>query len=326
MKSFFSGAIIATIIFFCAESAFAQLTVYSGRSKALVEPLIEKFEAETGIRVRVRYGGTTQLAVALMEEGRRTPADLFWAQDAGALGAVHQSGLLAPLPDDIMDSLPEIFRNSDGTWVATSGRARVLAYNTESEHLPTSLFDLTKPEFRGRTGWAPANASFQSFVTAMRSIEGEERTRQWLIDMRRNGVVAYNNNSSIIQALEAEEIEFGLTNHYYLERVRNIRPNTPVQQKFFESGNPGNLVNVAGLGVLNTSSNKSAALQFVKFMLTEDSQRYFLNQVFEYPVITGLGEQDEKLNEILEVSPDIDLDLLRDLEETLKLLRETGLL
>lgn len=313
---------------YVTETALAQLTVYSGRSKALVEPLIQEFEKETGIRVRVRYGGTTQLAVALMEEGRRTPADIFWAQDGGALGAVHQAGLLALLPQDLSDALPAAFRNSDGTWVATSGRARVLAYHRSisTDKLPSSLGELTQPQWSGKVGWAPSNASFQSFVTAMRALYGEEATRQWLLDMKNNRPVAYNNNSSILQALAAGEVDLGLTNHYYLERAKSTNPDFPVNQRFFDAGDPGNLINVAGLCILNASSSKDQAIQFIRFMLRESSQSFFLNEVFEYPVIQGLGEQDAKLDEVLRVTPEIDLDILRDLEDTLKLLRETGLL
>ena len=123
-----------------------ELVVYSGRSKGLVHPIIKQFEKETGITVKVRYGNTAQLAVALLEEGSESPADLFWAQDAGALGAVSKQGLFQTLPESITSKVPDKFRNADGTWTATSGRARVLAYAPErvkAEELPSSIFDLT---------------------------------------------------------------------------------------------------------------------------------------------------------------------------------------
>ncbi len=323
----FTLLLLSPFLFYHAEAQ--QLTLYSGRSKALVEPMIQKFQQETGIRVNVRYGGTTQLAVAIMEEGRRSPADLFWAQDAGALGAVHQADLLAALPTDIKVEIPTQFQNTDGTWIATSGRARVFAYHTRrigDSPLPESVFDLTKPEWRGRIGWAPANASFQSFITAMREIEGEDRTRQWLMDMRENGARAYNNNSSILQAIAAGEISGGLTNHYYLSRLKENQPNTPVSQTFFKEGDSGNLVNVAGLAILKSSRNSENALKFIEFMLSQESQLHFLNEVYEYPAITGLGDQDAELESVLKLTPDLNLDLLRDLEKTLSLLREVGLL
>ena len=328
MKIIYRLLLTLFLIFFSVD-AFAQLTIYSGRSKALVDPVIAKFEEETGINVRIRYGGTTQLAVAIMEEGRRSPADVFWGQDGGALGALHNESLLTNLPSSITNSLPESFKNNANTWVATSGRARVLAYNVNrvsADQLPKSIFDLANPQWKGKIGWSPANASFQSFVTAMRKSLGEDVTRQWLLDVQANGAVSYNNNNSIIQAIAAGEVEIGITNHYYIERLRNDNPNYVVDMTFFTDSDIGNMLNVAGAGVLESSRNKQNAYRFIEFLLSPEIQRYFLNETFEYPVISGMGEQDEKLIQVLEVSPNMDLELLSDLEETLRLLRITGLL
>src|SRR5690606_17757808 len=126
----------------------------------LVQPLIRVFERETGIQVQVRYGATPQLAVTLQEEGSQSPADLFWAQDAGALGSVANAGLFAPLPSALTSQVPATFRSRDDLWVGTSGRARVLAYAPErvdEASLPASVLDLTDPKYRGRVGWAPGN-------------------------------------------------------------------------------------------------------------------------------------------------------------------------
>lgn len=321
--------LLLLVLFGTADVAQAQLTIYSGRSKALIDPLIQQFESETGINVRVRYGGTTQLAVAIMEEGERSPADIFWSQDAGALGAVHTEGMLIRLPESITGDFPEQFTNSAGSWVATSGRARVLAYNADrigTDELPSSVFELTDSAFQDEVGWAPGNASFQSFVTAMRMLESDDRTLEWLRGMRENGAVAYNNNTSILQGIAAGEINYGITNHYYIDRARASNADYPIRMHFFEENDPGNLVNVAGMGVLQSSPNQEAALAFVRFVLRPESQAYFANEVFEYPVIQQGGNYDEDFQRILDVTPTLDLDALRDLDGTLQLLRETGLL
>ena len=168
------------------------VTVYSGRSESLIGPLIERFEAETGITVRVRYGDTAAQAVALLEEGDRSPADVFLAQDAGALGVIEDAGLFAALPSDVLERVDAASQSRSGLWVGVSGRARVIVASTAlaPDARPTSVFDLTRPEWRGRVGWAPTNGSFQAFVTAMREVHGEAVTEQWLRDMIANGVVS----------------------------------------------------------------------------------------------------------------------------------------
>ena len=307
------------------------LTVYSGRSKALVEDLVKDFENESGINVNIRYGSSTQLSMALMEEGDQTPADLFWAQDAGALGALHRADMFEQLPEELLNLVPEEFQSRHGNWLATSGRARVLAYSTarvDENELPESVFDLTDEQWQGRVGWAPSNASFQAFLTGMRASEGEENTRQWLMDMDSNNAQIYSNNNALIQAISAGEIDLAITNHYYLFRYLESDEDFPVDQTFFREGDPGNLINVAGIGLLKQSQKKEKAREFITFLLKEHAQNWFATENFEYPVIKGLELTPDatSLDDIRRLNPEINLNDLEDLEATLQLLREVGLL
>lgn len=312
--------------------AFAQtLTLYSGRGESLVQPLIDAFTRETGITVNVRYGGTSELAILLLEEGNATRADLFWAQDGGALGVLANNFRFAPIPADISGNLPNLYRNRSDTWVATSGRARVLAYSptrTSGDPAIASVLDLTDVRFAGRVGWAPTNASFQAFVTAMRVTLGEAATRAWLEAMVAGGAKAYRSNTALIEAIAAGEIDYAITNHYYLLRYLIADPNYPVAQRFFNDGDIGNLVNVAGIGVLQASRQRDLALRFVNFLLSDTAQAYFTGEVGEYPVLTSNAPNPLLVDEatLLQAAPDLDLDALDDLNGTLELLREVGLL
>ena len=139
------------------------LVVYSGRSESLVGPVIKQFQEATGIDVQVKYGGTSALAATLQEEGERSPADVFWSQEPGALGAL--SSMFQPLPSDLVLAVPQWARDSEGSWVGITVRARVIVYNSELDEfeLPMSVEELTGPKWNGRVGWAPANASSGSW-------------------------------------------------------------------------------------------------------------------------------------------------------------------
>ena len=312
-------------------AAAQSLTVYAGRGEALVQPLVDRFTAETGIAIAVRYGGTAELAVLILEEGRASPADVFWGQDAGALGALSLAGRLRALPDALTAGLPGIYASRGGLWVATSGRARVLAFSpvrVDPTAWPASVFDLTATAYRGRVGWAPTNGSFQAFVTAMRVVHGAQATETWLRGMIANDVQAYRNNTTLVEAIAAGEIDYALTNNYYLLRYLETDPSFPVAQGFFADGDIGNLVNVAGGGIVTTSRNVDAAERFLAFLLSSEAQAYFTDAVFEYPVVAGVTPNARLVgfDALLAASPDVDLDVLEGLDGTLELLREVGLL
>ncbi|MAE63854.1 MAG: iron ABC transporter substrate-binding protein [Phycisphaeraceae bacterium] len=307
------------------------LTLYCGRSRSLVDALINDFEkAHDGITVERDYAKTPILALKIREQGRDAGGDLFWAQDATALAAVSKAGLLQPLDPAILALAAPAYRAAD-MWVATSGRARVLAYapaRVGQADLPASVFDLVDPKWKGRIGWAPTNASFQAFVTAMRKARGDDAARDWLTGMMRNEAQRYPKNTPIIKGLADDRIDLGLPNHYYLLRFRSTDADYPVAQRFFEAGDVGNLVNVAGIGILADSPHPEAAAQFVRFLLSETAQRYFAERSFEYPVVEAVPAH-EMLNDLGapgEFAPSVPLDDLQDLDGTLALLREVGLL
>jgi iron(III) transport system substrate-binding protein len=310
------------------DASAGSLIVYSGRSENLVDPIIRQFAQETGIAVSVKYASTPQLAATLLEEGIRSPADVFFAQEPGGLGAVRE--LLSVLPASALDRVPDWAKASDGTWVGVSGRARTLVYGTEEVSetaLPSDIEGLTDPRWKGRLGWAPTNASFQTMVTAMRVLWGEERTREWLGGIQANKPQVYPNNTSQLAAVASGEIDIGMVNHYYLHRFLAEEGNEfPARNYHVRNGGPGALVMVAGVGVLSTAGNRESAELFVEFLLSIVTQQYFTNQTFEYPVVMGVGTT-QVLKPLEEINqPSITPADLADLEETQRLLRETGIL
>lgn len=305
------------------------LTIYSGRSEALVGPVIADFEAATGVDVEVKYGDTAELAATILEEGDASPADVFFAQDAGALGAIAAEGRLATLPAEVLDRVDARFRSPDGQWVGISGRARVAVYNTDQvqeSEMPDSILGFTDPAWKGRIGWAPTNGSFQAFVTSLRVLEGDAAARAWLEGIQANEPRVYEGNDPALTGVGAGEVQVAFVNHYYLMRRLAEEPSFPAANHFFSAGDPGALVNVAGAGVLTTAGNPVAAHAFLEFLLSDESQAYFAEETFEYPLVAGVPA-DPKLVPLAEIeSPEIDLSDLADLEGTLDLMREVGIL
>ena len=314
-----------------ADSAAGEpVVVYSGRSEELIEPLFEKFTEETGVPVEVRYGDTAEMAAQIIEEGDASPADVYYGQDAGALGALDGAGMCAPLADSIANSVPAAYRSADGTWTGVTGRARVIAYDStqlSADEVPTSVFDLTDEQWRGQVAIAPTNGSFQAFVTAMRVAAGEDATREWLQGLVDNDVQLYEKNGLIRDAVDAGEVQLGLINHYYwYEKAAEVGEDAMnVQLAFAEPGDPGALVNVSGACIVRPTDNPDGARVLMEWLLAESAQQWFVETTFEYPLVAGVEGPDgvPPLSQVQ--GPDIPLAELEDLPGTLLMLQDVGL-
>jgi iron(III) transport system substrate-binding protein len=303
------------------------LTMYSGRIAPILSPAVKLYEDASGFKVKTRYGDSPALAATLTEEGKNSPADLFFAQDAGSLDAVEKKGLLLKLPADILAKVPKHFQSANGFWVGTTGRSRVIAYgkSVKRSALPDSPLELTDKTWKGRVGWAPTNASLQGYITALRLVEGEDVAKKWLEGMVANDVQVYDSNIPVRDAIAKGEIDLGLINHYYVAEAQATDPNYPVKVHF-PPKDLGSLINTAGVAVLASSDNREQALSFVREMLSDEAQTYFADSSKEYPLVSGVAPSKE-LTPIDEIpSPKIDLAKLGDLQGTLKLMRETGAL
>lgn len=305
------------------------LTIYSGRKEKLVGPLIEKIKLETGLNIQVRYGGTAELASTILEEGANSPAHIFFAQDAGALGALSKEGRLIELSPDLLEQVQPTFRSPKDEWVGITGRARTVDYNVnlvKPEELPDSIWGFTDPKWGGgKIGWAPTNGSFQSFVTALRVLEGDDRAKEWLKAIQANDPQVYPKNTPIVEALGREEIHVGFVNNYYLMRFKSDDPDFPVEHHYTKN-DAGSIINVAGVGILDSVEEREVAEIFIKSLLSVQSQQYFASETFEYPLIDGVEVKGGQKPLSTINTPDIDLSDLDDLKGTLDLLNEVGVL
>ncbi|MFG3309444.1 iron ABC transporter substrate-binding protein [Streptomyces wuyuanensis] len=314
----------------CGSGEPAGLVIYSGRNENLVQPLIEKLEKHLGTNVEVRYGDSAELSAQLLEEGDETEAGLFLSQDAGALGALSKDQRLAPLPKTTLDKVAPAHRSSAGDWTGVSGRVRVLAYSPgDVPTPPNSVHELVEPAWKGKIGFVPTNASFQAFVTGMRVLEGDDATRTWLKGLKANDPKSYENNLKVLEAVDKGEVSLGLINHYYWYEQAAEKGADKLKAKvhYLPKGDPGGLVNVAGVGILKGADDKQAAYaqKAVDYLLSQESQKYFAEETKEYPLAAGVTSAEgvpplESLQ-----PPKIDLGELDSLKETLAMLQDVGL-
>ena len=333
----FNGPLVFTMVALFALVAPAcgsgddsnTVTVYSGRSNTLIQPIIDQFIEDTGVTVKVRYGSTSGTVALLLEEGDASPADVVLLQDAGALGALEGEQRLAKISSDLLDLVDSKFRSHDDKWVGISGRARTVIYNTDTlsvADLPDSVMDFVDPKWKGKVGWAPTNGSFQAFVSALRVTEGDAATIAWLEGIKANEPIDYPKNTPIVDAVGRGEVEIGFVNHYYLLRFIAEQGEEFAARNYFPPGDVGGMMNVAGVGIMDSSEAKDVAEEFIGYLLSEKAQQYFSDETGEYPLITGVASNPNN-PQLADLNvPEIDLGNLDDLRGTLDLMREAGVL
>ena len=307
-----------------------KLTLYAGRDEALIAPLIEQFSKDTGIEVEARYGPSPELNALLLEEGENTPAQVFLSQDAGALGSLANNDLVAKIPAELADLIPADYTSTDASWIGVTGRARVIAYDGEKlteDQVPDTVNDLTDPAWNGKVGFPPGNASFQSFVTAYRVLEGEDAAASWVKGISENAPVLTEKNGATLDLVDAGQLELALINHYYwYEKAAEVGADNMRAKLKFLPGDAGGIVNVSGAAILKGAAGDPDALAFIEYLVSEKGQQYFVDETFEYPLLPGIDvPKDLPTLESL-ANPGFDLSDLDSLEKTQELLAQYGLL
>lgn len=316
-----------------SEGDAPELVVYSGRNENLIRPLLDRFEkAHPDIKLKVRYGDTPDTLATIMEEGKdRTRADVFISQDAGALAELADQGFLADLPEATLELVDDDFRDPAGRWTALTGRARVIAHSTErvpAAAVPDDVLELVEPKWKGRVGFAPSNASFIAFVSALREQLGDDQAQRWLEGLAANDAKRYDNNLLTLEAIASGEIDLGLVNHYYLHAMQAEKPDVRIANHFpGQAGSgSGTFVNISGAGVLANSDQQEAAETFVSFLLSTEGQSYFRDETFEYPMRKGVEPSPglPSLSTLRTIEVPLS-DLGGALEATVAMIKEAGL-
>ncbi|MEC7988119.1 MAG: extracellular solute-binding protein, partial [Myxococcota bacterium] len=251
------------------EPVTQSLRIYSGRGESLVGELFKEAEKDLNLKIEVQYGKTNEMVTRILTEGEQSPADIIFAQDSGHLGALSNQNILAELPDELFADIHQQFKDDANRWIGTSGRLRVLVYDSKRlkpEELPQGLKDLADPKWKGRIGWAPTNGSFLSHVSALRHIWGEAETEAWLKGVQANEPQVHPKNSPQVKAVDEGTLEIGWVNHYYLHRLK--KESNAKNYSFPTAKDPGNILMLAGAGIRKGSPNQKQAQILLKWLVS----------------------------------------------------------
>lgn len=319
-----SNAFAGTVSVDTLPELKGELTLYLGRGEGgLYENVIKAIEDRNpDFKLRIRRGPTASLTNAILAEAKAgvRRADLFWAVDSGAIGMITSAGLAQALPDDLTGQLREDFRFPG--WVPVTGRIRTIPYNTErltADKIPDDIMAL--PDSGFSIGWAPAYAAFQSFVTAMRILEGDKAASDWLRAMNKRAK-KYAGELGVVMAVERGEVDIGLANHYYTLRLKSGKPDAKVDLAFTRD-DAGCLVNASGILALKEGD---LPINFIRYLLTKEVQSYLAEEAYEIPLVSDVLPP-EGLPKLKTINPPkVDLTRLADLRPTVDLMRNAGIL
>jgi iron(III) transport system substrate-binding protein len=310
------SALLLTLVTACSSSdtKVSELTIYSGRAEEFIAPFFEIWQQQSGIKLNVRYGDSAELAAQILEEGKNSPADIFLS--------------FTPIPTGVAELIPDRYSQANRDWIGVTARVRVFAYAPDRISLaPKTITDLTKPIYKNQLAIAPTNASFQAFLTAVIENKGRSFAKQWLLDLKKNGVKTYAKNSAIVEAIDKGKVSIGLVNHYYVwEVTESLGRQINAVNGYFEANDLGNLINVSGVGILASSNKRQAAIDLINFLTSESIQNKFVSDTHEYSLIQSINPPQD-LPSLAQVGAlSIDLEVLKNIKNTQDLLIEVGLL
>ena len=323
--------LILTFFISCDNSSKeTSLTIYSGRKSSLSSWIFEKFEKETGIKIKAKFARTSDLVNLILSEKKNSPADLIYAQDASSLALLEDKNFLTKIETQKLNNVYPYYFSKAHYWVGVSGRLRALVYNknkVNEEELPQSILELANSNWYGQAAWAPENSSFQSHIAYMISQLGKEKVLDWLKNMKENDTKVYPKNTPIVEAVMKGEVSLGLVNHYYLY---NIKKKTNKGEKtynyIFPQKDAGAFTNISGLAILKFTKKKDLAEKFITFLLKKETQKMIQEKNFEYPVTKDFSK-DLTLEDLKPIKPKpVNFKKIGNLAEVYELLKEAKIL
>jgi len=277
-------------------SSAEELNVYSGRKAALIKPLLQQFQEETGIKINLVTAKADALIKRIESEGASTPADILITVDAGRLDRAKKMDLFHTInPSSISAEIPNYYIDKDNKWVGLSKRIRTIVYskNNVNKNDILDFEDLAKDMWKGRICVRSSNNIYnQSLVASVIANHGEEQAesivRKIVSNFAKN---PSGNDRAQITAVAKNECDVAIVNHYYYAMMLQSKDTKQRQTAdkvdivFLNQKGRGAHVNISGIGIMKYSKNITNAEKLITFLLNKDSQEWYAKVNNEYPVL-----------------------------------------
>lgn len=272
-----------------SEEPAGEVVIYSSRNEKFMQELFDKFEQDTGIKVKA-LNGKDEIINKIKEEANNVQADIFVSNDIGGLEHLRLEGLLQGYEPKGIETIDEKYRAEDYSWYGLSARTRIFMYNKDlmtEEEMPKTLWELTDDKWKGQFAITRGgNGSMIAHVSALRNEWGDEKTLEWLNKIKENAAIITDGHGDIRRAVGSGEVKFGLVNNYYFHQQLAEPTDNHVGAVYPDQGEGemGAFVNAAGVAFINGAPHPVDAKVFLDWIMLPENQREFSYASMEVPV------------------------------------------
>ena len=279
------------IIFSCAKDS-SELTVYTSRQPQLIEPIVEQFTNETGIKVNLLSGNAQELMERIDIEGEDSPADIFMTVDAGVLWQAAERDILAKIDSEILnENIPAHLRDSKNEWFGLSKRARTIVFSSDQfkDNDFSTYEDLADPKWKGKLCLRTSKKVYnRSLIASMIDAYGFDKSKEvvsgWVSNL---ATEVFSNDTNALKAVSSGQCGVTIVNTYYLARLLDDPEYNNLSLFWANQSDRGVHVNISGAGVVKTSKNKKNAVLFLEYLSSSRAQDFYASANKEYPVLIG---------------------------------------
>jgi iron(III) transport system substrate-binding protein len=290
-------AILLSTVTCLPAMAAEEINIYSFRQPFLIQPILDDFTKQTGIKTNVVFA-KKGLIERVKREGKHSRADVVLTSNFSALMQLESMDLTQPIKSDVVTkNVPASFRDPEGQWVALTKRVRNVYSSKERLGKLDKLTyeELADVKYKGkictRSGKHPYNLGL---VASMVAHHGEAETKSWLEGVKANlARKPQGNDRAQVKAVKEGLCDLALGNSYYFGKMLQDEKQKPwadsVYINFPNQTNRGSHLNVSGVVLTKYSKNKENALKLIEFMTDNKAQNMYASMNMEYPVKPGVA-------------------------------------